>query len=270
MTSIPIQTNINVDTTFYSQVPPVPPLAYYSTATAQQWISTANLIVDTINGTAPNDIGPLSSLTAGIFLSTPQAYISTLNGAPPISSVSLGPDPLLSTFMASNFMSTTIMEVGEINSALPILVLTLPPIVNNLTSPIWMSTQNIAGGEISSISSTTLTGKGPGAALGGGMSISTPTLSTVSINSNNLSTNFKYFPGPIISGQQATASGTYSTIIYMPYVFPGDYAVVAGTGTLTVRAQIISPSSFIFHSFQTLPVTVWWLAAGACGPSGFS
>lgn len=267
MTSIPIQTNINVDTTFYSLVPPVPPLAYYSTATAQEWISTANLIVDTINGTAPNDIGPLSSLTAEILISTPQAYISTLNGSPPISSITLGPDPLLSTYMASNFLSTQIMEVGEINSALPILVLTLPPVVNNITSPVWMSTLDIAGGEISSISSTSLVGKGI-IPLGGGMTVSTATLSTVNLNGKNLSTQFSYFPGPIISGVQNSASGTWSTIVYMPYVFPGPYSIVVNSIAL-VKAEVQSPSSFIFHSYQTLPIPIIWLAAGGCGPSGF-
>ena len=269
MSSIPIQTNINIDTTFYSQVPPSP--TGYSTLVAQQWISTANLIVDTINGTAPNDIGPLSTLTAIREVSTPQAYISTLNGNAPISTLLVSGDVLVSTFAVNNYLSTKILEVGEINSANPVLTLTLPQfaIVSTITSPVWMSTLNIGGGEISSISSTTFVGKGPGAALGGGMAVSSPTVSTVSINSNNLSTQFKYFPGPVISGSQQSASGTYSTVVIMPYVFPGDYAVVATSLSLTVKAQILSPSTFLFHSFQTLPVPINWLAAGGCGPSGF-
>ena len=192
MSSIPIQTNINIDTTFYSQVPPSP--TGYSTLVAQQWISTANLIVDTINGTAPNDIGPLSTLTAIREVSTPQAYISTLNGNAPISTLLVSGDVLVSTFAVNNYLSTKILEVGEINSANPVLTLTLPQfaIVSTITSPVWMSTLNIGGGEISSISSTTFVGKGPGAALGGGMAVSSPTVSTVSINSNNLSTHLQH------------------------------------------------------------------------------
>ena len=266
--SVPVQTNINEDITFYSRVPPAP--TAYSTVLSEQWISTANLVADFINGIRPNDIGPLSSLTAAIKVSTPQAYISTINGAPPAQNEIAGPDEVLSTMTVSKYLSTKITEVGTVNSAPLITGLVLPQhaVVSTITSPIWMSTLDIAGGIISSISSTSLVGKPPGAALGGGMSVSTATLSTVRLNNNILSTQFKYFPGPILTGNQLSAPNP-STLVSVPYVFPGDWQVITKV-TGGYKTEIQSPSSFIFHnpgSFSQVPIR--WMAAGACGPTPF-
>lgn len=171
---------------------------------------------------------------------------------------------------AKNYLSTQITEVGTVNSAPLITGLVLPQhaVVSTITSPIWMSTLNIGGGIISSISSTTLVGKPPGAAVGGGMAVSTATLSTVRLNNNILSTQFKYFPGPILTGNQLSAPNP-STVVYVPYVFPGDWQAITLV-TSGYKTEIQSPSSFIFHnpgSFSQVPIR--WMAAGACGPTTF-
>lgn len=263
--SVPVQTNINVDKTFYSSSPPGP--IECSTLLAAEWISTPNLVVDLINGLSPNDTGPISTMTAGDLVSTPQIYISTINGAPLAQTEAISVNPLLSTFIVGNYLSTSIMEVGTINSETPLISsLTLPTnaVISSITSPIWMSTLKLGDSQTSSLSTVTLTGKL------GGMTVSSLTLSTISINSKNLSTNYKYFPAPIILGRQQSASGTYSTTVYMPYVFPSQYVVIAHAGYISgVRTEIQSPSSFIFHSFQTLPVPISWFAAGVSEPAPF-
>jgi hypothetical protein len=268
--SVPVQTNINVDTTFYSREPPGP--TQCSTLLAGEWISTANLVTDLINGLSPNDTGPISTMTVGDLVSTPQIYISTINGAPPAQAEAIGNDPFLSSVIVGNYLSTQLLEVGTVNSQAPLISsLTLPEnaALSTIEAHVWMSTLKLGDDQTSSISTVTMVGGGI-IASGGGMKISTLAVSTASINARNLSTNYKYFPGPIITGRQNSASGTYSTIVTMPYVFPGPYAVISKAGD-TQKTEIQSPSTFIFHSYQTLPIPIRYLAAAVgLGPAPFS
>lgn len=113
--SVPIQTNVNTDSTFF--LPSGQAQAdIYSTITAANYVSTADLKVSSINNTvySPTILTGFSSITAANFVSSADVSVSTINGLVPVSFNQL------SSITAANFVSSADVSVSTINGIVPL------------------------------------------------------------------------------------------------------------------------------------------------------
>jgi hypothetical protein len=233
---VPIQTNVNTDTTFFlpagAPVPP-PPGIGYSTITAANYVSTADLVVSSINNFTPTLYSGLSSLTAATSVTSGDVFASSVNGVayipltnytvsslsvsstgalstPQITASSIGgqqyplpqtPNIIVSTLTAATNISTTIAEINQVNSA-PFVstfpALTIPPdlIVSSFTA----STITVPQLSLDNVSTGSLVFT----------AISTPTVSTTTINS---SPPPAYYPGYIYGGGSGPVALGISTSV---------------------------------------------------------
>lgn len=237
--SVPIQTNVNTNAAFFlpagAPVPPPPSsISAYSTLTAANFVSTADLRVSTINNFTPTLYSGLSSLTAATSVTTSNTFISSINGAayttpttytvsslfvifgggglstPQINASSIGgqqyppppiPNFVVSTLTAATNVSTTLGLINQVNNAAFISTfpaITIPPdlVVSTLTA----STINVPQVSLSDVSTGSLAFTG----------ISTPTVSTTTINS---SLPPAYYPGYIYGGGSGPVALGISTSV---------------------------------------------------------
>jgi len=269
---VPVQTNVNTNTTFFLPAgapvpPPPPPGTGYSTITAADFISTNNLVVSSINNFTPAIHNGLSSVTAANSITSSNAFVSSVNGAaytpvtnlvvstlfvifggnlstPQITANSIAgqpypppqnPDFVVSTLTAATNISTVLAEINQVNNAPFISTLSTLTIPSDLVvSTFTASTITVPQLSLSNVSTGSLVFTG----------ISTPTVSTTSINS--IAAPPKFYPGYIYGGGSGPVALGVSTSVdilanYGPEIMSTllpSYTVVGTTALLGFPSSI--------------------------------
>jgi len=238
---LPIQTNVNTDSTFFLPAgapvppPPPPPGTGYSTITAADFISTNNLVVSSINNFTPAIHNGLSSVTAANSITSSNAFVSSVNGAAYIPVTNY----VVSTLFVSSFglLTTPQITISSINvpgqqyppAQNPNLVVSTLTAATNLSTVIAEINQVNNAPFISTLSNlSTLT-------IPPDLVVSTFTASTITVpqlSLDNLST------GSIAFTQINTPILTTSTILGKP-VYHSGYIIGTGNSFSTGQSTII-------------------------------
>lgn len=224
MACIPIQSNINADTTFW----PAPagvgigdpdPNLVVSTLTVGQYVSTPQAFVSSINGAAyPSPIAEnqvVSTLFAANYVSTPQLFISSINSVvyPPPAQA----DIVVSSITANEAATAANLFCSSINGA------NYPPIAENPNQSVstLYATSTLSANQIitalitgiSTIEALTIT------------NINNLTCSSI----NGVNTNLLVPPRNTAIGTTVMGPGNTATLV-LPNLFAGapDFAAFAG------------------------------------------